>query len=343
MRVRYCALVFLKGLAAFLVAASFWEVIDRNFVFATTISGYRPNFGHFPASGRAVNSEEGYSSTWYDAEGFREGRPIPAPANRILILGDSYTNAMQVATADNYCSVLQRMFGASGKDVWVINGGVSGSSPARYVNDAPWYLSNLHPQQVVVQLDQLHFVMDLPVQHGDFFLRPTRNGFVIRSEEERHQVQDQLKHFGLGRFILDQSLVRTAMLRLGFRDEQLTFASEKQLSVQGVDYAPYVDWVVHNLKKAFGNPLIVYIPTIDYFNLEKPPHNVESELAAECAHEGLSFINMRQSFLQSFACNKAPCHGFVNTAPGVGHINAIGHALVAKEIYKALVRRGTVR
>lgn len=52
-----------------------------------------------------------------------------------------------------------------------------------------------------------------------------------------------------------------------------------------------------------------------------------------CERYGITFVDMTGSFLQKYEQDHMLPYGFINTRVGRGHLNAVGHDLVAKELY----------
>lgn len=73
---------------------------------------------------------------------------------RILVLGDSFTEALQVPANENYCQRLEEFLNKRGAPVRyeVLNGGVSGFSPITMYQLFKKELSKLKPDLVIVQL-----------------------------------------------------------------------------------------------------------------------------------------------------------------------------------------------
>jgi len=75
---------------------------------------------------------------------------------RILVLGDSFTEALQVSSEKNFCGRLQRLLNdlsnKAYKNIEVINAGVSGYSPLNYYLNFKREFSRFKPDLVLVQL-----------------------------------------------------------------------------------------------------------------------------------------------------------------------------------------------
>jgi hypothetical protein len=93
---------------------------------------------------------------------------------------------------------------------------------------------------------------------------------------------------------------------------------------------------VLGLKQVFGaRLLIVYAPELlgpGHFTIEP----VEMELMRVCAVEGVACLSVREALDQDRNDHSRLSRGFHNTAPGVGHFNAIGHRIIGEEIWRYL-------
>ena len=80
----------------------------------------------------------------------------PIGTERVLVLGDSFTEAFEVSSEENFCTLLQRYFdsddAAFGKTYEVVNAGVSGYSPISEYLYLRRDLIELEPDVIVVQL-----------------------------------------------------------------------------------------------------------------------------------------------------------------------------------------------
>lgn len=80
----------------------------------------------------------------------------PADTFRVIVLGDSYTEALQVAADKNFCELLEGLLNGSPekkyKTIEVLNAGVSGYSPLNHYLYFQRELARLAPDTVIVQL-----------------------------------------------------------------------------------------------------------------------------------------------------------------------------------------------
>ena len=79
------------------------------------------------------------------------GRPACAEPVKILALGDSLTAGLGLSLDDSFPTRLQAALSADGRDVSVINGGVSGDTSAGGLARLDWALAD-HPRFALVEL-----------------------------------------------------------------------------------------------------------------------------------------------------------------------------------------------
>ena len=153
----------------------------------------------------AVNTGEGTVRLITDADGFRVGTAGRQSGTAVLLLGDSFMEALQVEYEESTAGLLERTLdGAFGAPVAVRNAGVSGWTPAQYLtqgrrmlarddyrlvitavyvgNDAmPRRMDYLPPRPVT---ERHRFRLPRAFSAGEFvdaFLRPVNDGLEGRS------------------------------------------------------------------------------------------------------------------------------------------------------------------
>lgn len=111
-------------------------------------------WGHLPNVNITMNSGERTVSVYTDAEGFRVGAAEIAPeGQRVLILGDSFMEAIQVDYEESAAGLLQSILPTlTGAPVVVRNAGVGGWDPDQYLLRARSLLAKSHFDLVITAL-----------------------------------------------------------------------------------------------------------------------------------------------------------------------------------------------
>lgn len=112
----------------------------------------------YPAGAVIHWGREGYGTTTIGPEGMIVNKSLGAGA-RVLFLGDSFTEALQVDDADKFTELTQELYNRQlpAKPINTLNFAFSGQSAVQYAADLPGLSRYWQPQIVVVQLSSFDF------------------------------------------------------------------------------------------------------------------------------------------------------------------------------------------
>ncbi|MEO1401470.1 MAG: hypothetical protein AAFV72_09535 [Cyanobacteria bacterium J06635_1] len=358
----------IKATSSFLLALLLWEAILRNLVESSPGTKTHPALGVIKKLGTSLQTQEGIARARFNSLGMRHPEIQPKQLNeyRVLVLGDSYTLAEQVADQQTFTalteSTLAKPFLNSGRQIQVINAGKPGASPANYLHAAEFYNSKIHPDSVVVQLVPSDFSLQLTNSTEEFY---------VAEQDGQHRVihnksfgsSEPLTQLLLSRFPQFDVLLQMSVLRVGSRQAQQLFAdtggeitpsaiannaqteSKTEPRLSHGEKAS-LDWTIQSLKRAFPNLVFVYIPAINYEDYkagrladrtklsDSAVHNllIEEYLEEKAEAYQIPMVNMRSDFVAFYRDRKTALQGFNNTQPGLGHLNATGHELIAEKL-----------
>ncbi|HLJ55425.1 MAG TPA: SGNH/GDSL hydrolase family protein [Chthonomonadaceae bacterium] len=322
-----------------------WEVILECTVVRMPGAQTHPILGRLSGAGLLVHGTEGFSVTHVNTLGMRncEIRPKSAAVTRVLVLGDSFTEAYQVGDAQTYCAragaALRSRFGPG---VEIVNGGRSGASPAYYLHLAEFYRRAVQPDSVVIQLDQGDFTSELMDTGKPFAVVRNASGFGTVKNDAVVSENPFTRLFPRLTMITSISTLRVASEKIAAMRVRSARAADdaagSSASLTPVGRAALV-WTIAELQRRYPRLALVYLPSINYSQPEAPPSEVEALLARAAAHNGVPFVNMRSDFIATFQRTHQPACGFNNSQPGYGHINALGHALVAARVTELAAAR----
>ncbi|MEM9163556.1 MAG: hypothetical protein AAGC54_10880 [Cyanobacteria bacterium P01_F01_bin.4] len=358
----------IKATSSFLLALLLWEVILRNLVESSPGNKTHPALGTIRKLGTSIQTQEGIARVRFNSLGMRHPEIQPKQPNeyRVLVLGDSYTFADQVADQQIFTalteSMLAKPFLNSGRKVQVINAGKPGASPANYLYAADFYNSTIHPDSVVVQLVPSDLAVQLTNSAEEFYLAEQDGQYQV-VHNKSFSSGDTLAQLIISRFPKFDVLLQMSVLRVGSRQAQQLFANtnveitpsaianntqtqskaEPRLSNQE---KALLDWMVQSFKRSFPELVFVYMPAINYedFKLgrladrtklsDEAARNllIEEYLAEKAEAYQIPMINMRSDFIAFYRDRNMTVKGFNNTRPGLGHFNVAGHELIAEKL-----------
>lgn len=290
---------------------------------------------------------------------------------RILMLGDSYTRADEVGDGVNFSDRLQVALDSvlnsnpsdiQSKDnsalaqteptptVKVINAGKPSASPAGYLYAADFHRRTFSPDSTVVQLTEHDFTLDMNNSASEFYAQKIGDNQYKPTYNERFGNANPLAQRLTENMPYGRSLMQMSTLRLGGRNLQQMIAGSTDTELEAApapslaaertiekEDAALVEWTVEQLNQQFPNLVLVFLPAMNYKDageVSSDPRNaaIESDLESAAQAQDVPLLNMRADFLHHYRTQGTNLRGFNNTKPGEGHLNATGHAIVAKRL-----------
>jgi hypothetical protein len=269
------------------------------------------------------NYTEGFSVAHFEADGLGPlgnrltGNPPLSGALEGLIVGDSHVAAQAVRDEETMGAVIERLSRTAGRPLNVRQyGWPSGNAPT-FLAAAEPLLHRRNPAWVAVVLNAYNVVSGpaLPIES-----RPPPSPSWRNSARQ---------------LALHSTLAMALVHRFGLvRNQSAANALAENRDDGAATRIPRA--TVLGLKQAYGaRLLIVYTPSLlGAGHLSVEP--AETEILRLCAEEHVACISVRAALEQDRNDHFRLSRGFHNTAPGVGHFNAIGHRIIGEEIWRYL-------
>lgn len=290
-----------------------------------------------------LHSSEGYARNTLNSLGLndQESDLLPSPIYRVLLMGDSYTEAFQVERSHNFSEITQRKSCST-----VINTGRSGATPLHYPEIAR-RLASLHPQMGVIvfsagdisdlrqakykiEYDQNQQPMDVKLQFPPLSKLRQQLGLFIEHSALLTQLKNRMRLVEFdGLFNFDQppgSAPKKRAPRPAFRSEQEQHTLEQLVT--------YLLKQVNQLQPTS----ILYIPDYTYLikgRAEETLASKQGSLFLQKISQSLNLPFQRvEGFDTHYSQTNQPPVGFPNSRMGEGHLNRVGHQLTATSLLK---------
>ena len=283
-------------------------------------------------------ANEGFSWTNIDENGY-VNREVPGEDGVfVLMMGSSHAEGLYVQPGDDMTSQLNGLLRENGLDGFAYNIGISNHDLTRNVNNLDRALTRFEPSGYVV-------IETRTLTHSKSSVYSTLNG--SRSRIKPSQVV-------LSEWISERPLLRTVYRQLMVMRENEDAAEdgddaglgEVSQELQDEYLAAMTDLfaLVHDTAEAHGvTPIILYHPQLilqEDGSAVPNTNQLALKLYAEaCDAAGVCFLNLTDAFLERYAQEHILPHGFINTAPGVGHLNADGNRIAAEAVCAEILRR----
>jgi lysophospholipase L1-like esterase len=317
----------------------------------TGIARYRP--------GSSIRwGREGYGVTSIGPHGMIVNKPLDDKP-RILFLGDSYTEALQVHDAEKFTEITQTAYNQRfpASPITTLNFAVSGQSAAQHVADLEGLLPVLRPRAVVVQLSTLDFLPDdlkrrIPTQPAWLGIAADgapeiRRGSITPEKTLRARLQKARLFSTYARISW-----RLQNLLTDAPNETNTESASPPTETYANEYKHLARFLLGKMKQECEN---AGVPLAALYNPRAPllrgnllfmqeadfgsGHEAEKAALFELCRELAIPVWDPTGRLTGYyrATGQFP-NGFANSRPGYGHLNPAGHRVVAGLIVEELAK-----
>jgi hypothetical protein len=324
--------LFFKILLAVFVSLFLWEIILKNTVLDDPGSSVHPVLCRVYKQGSYMQATEGYSRGVVNSVGMRgpEIAEKAAGEYRILTLGDSYTHALYLYDDQVYTHLMEKNLRSDTKrNITVLNGGLSGASPAYYIHLADYFRQLSAFDFVVIQLNAGDFdeIFDT---RKNFYVTNVDGEFTIKQAELRGRYKLIQKYPQLS-FLDDLSSL--SIIQYGGKNIERLVKKHRKTEVKELDNTPVIDWSIKTLREKYPNLVLIYIPEKISLHGEGTIIPKAETTIEQTAHKyNIPLINMRYTFSAHYLYTWQPAYGFNNGQPGSGHTNFVGNAIMAQEL-----------
>lgn len=288
--------------------------------------------------------EEGVALAHFSAAGARmTGNPVAGQGVTVVILGDSYVMAREVADNETMGAQLERTARANSLPLDVRQYGWTGATPAQYLYVAHDVIDRWHPHRVIVvlsdnDLDNITLAGEWPRLRVD----ASGNARVVGPPIDTITPGPYPSSLSMLTRHRSATLKRRAPSWTRFWKGGQTVGSTPE-SVRDTapppdssEFAALPGAVVRALAKSYGPSLtIIYMARVGVSGAVDPTPE-ENRLLDACRVTRVSCVSTREDMLQARRRGLI-AHGGSTRAIGDGHLNPSGHGLVAAAMWKALL------
>ena len=268
------------------------------------------------------------------------GNPPIAGGATGVILGDSYVQAVSVPDRETMGGFLERSLRAAGWSVNVRQYGWSGADVPRYVQVAPDIIHRWDPAWVVVVITANDLGPDLfddrirLVKRPDGHWGASSDSGVVRIGRVRRIAEDALARSSL-LYQLSKRAQEAGLPLIG--DGGGGDGGPASLQAGGLPLPERALVALAALQDAYRDRLRVLFIADVGVDGRRPSSPAEEAVFGACTALDIRCADTRALMTEDRLDSVRLSRGFMNSVPGVGHINAVGHAIAAETILRGLV------
>lgn len=293
-----------------------------------SLAGWRPG-------SVLVHGTEGYGITRVDKNGYLNpyGK---LESNYILMMGSSHTQGKEVPSGQKYSVLVNTHFSGETDVLRTYN----------IASDGNFLPSIIQHFQAAVQAFPDSQMVTIEIANTDFSEETLRNALSQVTLDIENSVVSQDKNAGLK--IRISNFVKEGFPLLSLIKSEWKTATAQQTAAepQTVDaaaYAALLNQAMALIRSEYDRPIvIIYHPAVSLkadgtVNIKYG--SMWSEFQNACVSNSIDVINMGQIFEQWYYEHRQLPYGFCNTAPGTGHLNKVGHRLIADTLIEYIERK----
>jgi lysophospholipase L1-like esterase len=305
----------------------------------------------FAPYGKVVHSSEGYAKFVLDEEGYNnEEKLLQKDGHLVVVLGDSFTEAFQVPREDNFCSQSIQMLNKADQSWVIYNMGISGNSIANYIAYGNSIINKFNPDYIVLVVTSDDFTTDALNTSKNCYIVKNDSGFAIAYESGKKKKLKEMKDS----FVAFSPLTGLTYVQFSSLLPKLLASENKPFlpssgyieksnkeTDNGNKYIDLISWEFDKLHNIYGDKLVLlYLSSAPYidsngtvsFN-ESPLNTQIKNIAKEiCKNRNIHYIDSRDDFNLAYTESKLFPRGFSNSKPGSGHLNYLGHKILADKL-----------
>lgn len=308
------------------------EITARAFLTSPSRQIADPEIGFQYIPGSILfQAQEGGAHIRLNSLGFNDGEVGPkGDRKRLVVVGDSMTEALQVDRPSNYVSRLAHLR----PDIEFVNAARSDAGPLEY-------RTSLRRLDTVLDPDLVLFAFSFgelrDVRRGRFSLERDADG-RISALSVRATPQQEMKRV-VEPLIQRSALATHLMRRFGPLLDRWRGAALSDASPAALDDTGCAEVVAFILREAASHRPVaaMFLPQLDYLADRRsrvaPASAQEAAVLAHAAEQaGVPFLLLHEGLKRQYQDSGQPGHGFPNNRVGTGHLNPAGHMAVAHDV-----------
>ena len=317
---------------------------------------------------RMVRGSEGYGINHVDANGYLNDDTLPLSEQYILLMGSSHAEGLQVMQKDSMTAVLNNLIDPNVRTVY--NLGTAGYTLPLIIEGFQAALDEFpNSSAIMIEISQLDFSNDELTQamnQATFDPASTGQALMDSLGTGRRVRNDLLSAIPLISLLRQQIESMNFSMRdaFGIRDyfnklatsattQNNADADLEDIAPQGEEIAAQsaatggsngnfeaLNQALALLRSEYDKPIILLyhagvsiLP--DGTNSINRDMQYYDDYRAACEANDIVFVDTADAFLAAYQADFSLPYGFFNTTMQGGHLNALGHKIVALEFYKA--------
>lgn len=279
-----------------------------------------------------IHGTEGYSVTQIDSYGFTN-EDYPLADEYILMMGASHSQGKEMGCEYRYSSIVNQALVGSNKQLAAFN----------IACDGHFLPSLIKHFQAAIETYPGARCITLEIGSTDYSteaLTQAVKQLEIVDTRSAEEIFSQLSPFSKVKNLIKEYIPLLSMIKTHLETAPKGSASGKQFCFDEREYRAVVTDALKLIRSQYDGPIVfVYHPNVK-INADGSVSIIRSQtidiFKEVCADTGIDMIDVGDAFLEHYDQYRELPYGFANTTPGNGHLNKVGHQIMADAILEYL-------
>lgn len=288
------------------------------------------------------NAEEGHGIIHFDRNGYNNMMG-ELESSYILVMGSSHMEAIYVSQEQNTAAELNYLLGGTDNRLRVYNIAHAGNPFPDIIEGFQAGIGEFpNSSAVVIEIYSTSYPLDdLQKSLHQIEYQPSSGGEYLA---DHLTVRQRLRSWAIGSLPFIRFVITRQFGTVDLQPENpfglLAIEEKQNPEFDAQEYSDALNAAFSLLHNEYGNPIIIlYHPEVIFSDntLEIVRNEKTYDIFKdECERNGLIFVDTGDAFLEAYKKGYIVPYGFHNTAMGNGHLNADGHGIVARELYRVI-------
>lgn len=280
-----------------------------------------------------IHGTEGYGMTKLDANGFANVNKL-LQEEYVLVMGSSHTQGKEVGTNKNFTTILNNyLVGSNSEKLAVYNVASDGNFLPSILKRFSAGIEEFdNAKTVVIEISKTDFLPEALAHASEqiHYNADETASKLFQNMDKKSKIKNVIKEW--------MPLVSLYKTKLETMSESSLSNGDKMYDTE--EYDRVIHSTLELIRSVYeGNIIVLYHPNVQISRdgkLECVRSETINTFQNACEDNNIIFVDTGDAFVKYYNEYSMVPYGFANTTMGSGHLNEVGHKIIADELYKVL-------
>lgn len=276
-----------------------------------------------------IHGTEGYGINKIDGNGYINPQgTLQEPF--VLCMGSSHTQGKELSAGENYVSLINQQYSKASGSLAAYNIASDGNFLPSLIKHFPAAVEAFpHPAAITIEISS-----------ADFSVEELQNAMEQTTYNEHQSVKNLSSHMGLKdklKVFIKEYLPLVSLVKSKLETSAAAPIGDAAPEAGSkADAQAALENAIAKIRSQYNGKILFIYHTQTIIEedgtVSFAPDALFDTLQSACTENDIALLDMRPIFAEHYAQHREIPYGFSNTKPGNGHLNALGHRLIAEAV-----------